>query len=100
MPGHAHLNVHLHVAGDTIDLVDTKAADGGYAEWRKTYWIQRVLSRKNDEGETGVRLDQVGVVSSPGGYTRLEEGGAPAATPPPKASSPGNKKQSPMSKKR
>ena len=50
----------------------TKAADGGYAEWRKTYWIKRVLARKNDEGETGVRLDQVGVAPPSAGYTRLD----------------------------
>ena len=91
----------FRVAGETIDLVDTKAADGGYAEWRKTYWIQRVLSRKNDEGETGVRLDQVGVAPPSAGYTRLEEGAAAPPSPPGKQTSPpGKKEKSPMSKKR
>jgi len=70
-------------SGETIDLVNTKAADGGYAEWRKTYWIPRVSAKGGAGAASAVRLDPTPPQKS-NGYIKLEEAkGKTGATPPP-----------------
>ena len=69
----------------TIDLVDTKAADGGYAEWRKAYWIPRVRAKraevKQANGSASVTRLEPTPSKAPDGYMKLQEVKATRSSP-------------------
>jgi len=45
--------------GKAIDYIDTKAADGGYKEWREKCWIPRIYESSSKwAGGGSIRLDQ------------------------------------------